>query len=74
MNSIATIVVILLVVIAVVAVVALVRTIGGAGRGVAGPISRPAEPRERVVEREVEPPRTSRVVEREVIREDPDVL
>ena len=71
MNSIATIVVILLVVIA---VVALVRTIGGAGRGIAGPISRPAEPRERVVEREVEPPRTSRVVEREVIREDPDVL
>ena len=71
MNSIATIVVILLVVIAVVAVV---RTIGGAGRGIAGPISRPAEPRERVVEREVEPPRTSRVVEREVIREDPDVL
>ena len=71
MNSIATIVVILLVVIA---VVALVRTIGGAGGGIAGPGPRPAAPRERIVEREVEPPRTSRVVEREVIREDPDVL
>jgi len=86
MNSVSAIVLILLIVIA---AVAFARMLGGVARPVG-----PTPPRERVIEREVEPPPAERVierdvvdrpsspsasanrrvVEREVIREDPDVL
>jgi hypothetical protein len=83
MNSVATIILILVIVFA---AFAIVRMMGGPGVG--GPVSRPTQPRERIVEREVERPQTERVVEREaspvepqrrvvereVVREDPDIL